>query len=265
MALLYPLIAAAVPPPPVLATADCEAPTYASDQLVCGDAELLALDRLLAAQIADRGAQDVSGIGDEDDLEWFQRSRHCAFETDHRDCLLAAYCLRLVLVGSFGGSLGADAMAPCNPATGDYLPAASFGRSGFAQPGAGVEALQGQRIRIWGFVDHVNIYGDTAAREILGEWWSGEGPAASSWRFNLKAAAADPPGASFAVHVPNDLLRDDLLRVFVADARNKRATRVFLQGQLELFDAPTQGARLTGLRLELKSSRDIRLDQPGLE
>jgi hypothetical protein len=261
MLLFGSLPAAAVPPPPVLATADCDAPSYASDQLVCGDAELLALDRLLAARIAERdGADDGYSDGDAD-LEWFQRSRRCAFEADHRECLLAAYCLRLVLVGSFGP----DVVALCNPATGNYLPASALSQSGFVRPGAGTENLQGREIRIWGFVDHGNLYGDAAAREILGEWCSGEGPAPGSWRFNLKAVADDPVGASFAVHIPDGPLRDDLLRVFVADARGGRATRVYLEGKLELFDAPTQGARLTGLRLELGSSRAIRLGRPGSE
>ncbi len=47
---------------------------------------------------------------------------------------------------------------------------------------------------------------------ILGDWWSGEGPDATTWRFNLKAEADDEVGHSFPVHVPNDPGRDDLLR-----------------------------------------------------
>lgn len=261
LCVLCPLRAWAVPPPPVQLTADCSAPTYASDQMVCADPGLRALDGLLAARIEARGevaAEDGRADSDED---WFQRSRRCAFEADHRDCLLAAYCLRLALVGL----LGPDVVALCNPAKGDYLPAAALSRSGFVRPGVGAEDLQGREIRVWGFVDHGNLYADAAAREILGEWWSGEGPAPGSWRFNLKAAADDPVGASFAVHILDDLLRDDLLRVFVADARGGRATRVYLEGKLDLFDAPTGGARLTGLRLELGSSRAIRLGSQGSE
>jgi hypothetical protein len=45
--------AQAIPPPPVQSVADCERPTYASDQLVCADAELLALDRELRDGLAD--------------------------------------------------------------------------------------------------------------------------------------------------------------------------------------------------------------------
>jgi uncharacterized protein len=261
MVLLAPLPAAAVPPPPAQVTADCDAPSYASDQLVCADAELRGLDRLLAKRIAERGARENGITGNDGDLEWFRRSRRCAFEADHRDCLRTAYCLRLALVSPFG----ADSSALCNPPTSGYLPAASLSRSGFARRDSRNEELRGRDIRVWGFVDHGNIYGDAAAREILGDWWSGDAPNADSWRFDLKAAADDPVGASFSVHVPVDLLRDDLLRVFVADARSGRATRVYLEGNLRQFDAPTGLTRLVGLRLELESSRAIGLWRPGPE
>ena len=62
------------------------------------------------------------------------------------------------------------------------------------------------------------------------------------------------------MHVPNDAGREDLLRRFVADARAGRPTKVFVQGKLLTFEAPTQVSNLTGLYLELGASRDIRHD-----
>ena len=85
---------------------------------------------------------------------------------------------------------------------------------------------------------------------------------AASWRFNLKARPGDETGESFAVHVRNDSGRAALLDAFVADARLRRPTKVFLQGRVFSFDAPTEGATLTGLHIEVLSSQDIRLATP---
>jgi hypothetical protein len=54
-------------------------------------------------------------------------------------------------------------------------------------------------------------------------------------------------------------------RQLAVQPQGGRATRVYLKGKLDLFDAPTGGARLTGLRLELGSSRAIRLGRQGSE
>jgi len=122
--------------------------------------------------------------------------------------------------------------------------------------------VHGQEIRVWGFVDHNNLYGDDRAKKILEEWWSGDGPNAASWRFNLKANEDDETGQSFPVHVPNDPWRDDLLRAFVADARAHRSTPVFVKGKLFTFAAPANVTFLTGLYIEVPSSQDILLEFP---
>jgi hypothetical protein len=122
--------------------------------------------------------------------------------------------------------------------------------------------LDGQEIKVWGFVDSGNIYGDADAKEILGALWSSEGPDAATWRFNLKADPDDKTGNSFPVLVPNDPGRDELLRAFVADANAQRPTRVFVTGKLHTFDAPTNTGALTGLTIELRSSNDILLEPP---
>ncbi len=148
-------------------------------------------------------------------------------------------------------------MAP----TSDYLPASTISRDGFATDAAAQRAADGTEIRLWGFVDHANLYGDADAQEILGEWWSGDGPNATSWRFNLMAHADDQAGQSFAVQVPNDEGRDELLRNFLADAEAQRPTKVFVTGRLFTFEAPTNVANRTGLVMELDSSQDIRLEE----
>ena len=145
---------------------------------------------------------------------------------------------------------------------GEYLPVSAIARGGFASDEWTAAEMQGRQVRLWGFVDQGNLYGDADAKRVLGEWWSGEGPDPDHWRFDLKAQANDPVGRSFPVLVPNDAGREDLLQRFVADARARRATRVFVRGRLSTFDAPTQIRDLTGLKLQLRSSQDIRLDPP---
>jgi uncharacterized protein len=251
-----PLAAAAVPPPPVQVTANCDAPAYASDFLVCADAALRQLDAVLAQVIVQRIGDSSESAARESDHDWFRRSRMCAFEADHRECLRAAYCARIALLS------GGNVPSSCDDQAGDYLAASSISSYGFARNHDQIRAWQGKTIRLWGFVDHQNLYGDESAREILGEWWSGYGPDSRTWRFNLKAKEDDPAGRSFAVFVAADPGRDKLLKVFLADARAGRPTKVYLEGSLSTFDAPANLRVLHGLRMELQTSRDIRLTLP---
>lgn len=138
-----------------------------------------------------------------------------------------------------------------------YLAASSISKDGFASNAEKVRSLNGQEVKLWGFVDPSNLYGDEDAREILGDWWSGAGPDAATWRFNLKAQADDAVGKSFAVTVPNDAGRDELLQRFVADAQAQRPTRVFVTGRLATFEAPSSDRVRTGLMLDVQSSSDI--------
>ena len=156
-------------------------------------------------------------------------------------------------------------MAGCDERVGSYIPAAAIARNGFLTDQRAAAEISGREIKLWGFVDHGNLYGDAGAKRILQEWWAGEGPDADAWRFDLKAEAGDAVGRSFAVHVPNDAERDHLLRALLADARARRPTRVFLKGRLFTFQAPTQISDLTGLYLEVASSRDVRLAAPNGE
>jgi hypothetical protein len=155
------------------------------------------------------------------------------------------------------------ALAGCGERVGEYLPVAAIARGGFVGDERTVAEVHGRDVRLWGFVDHGNLYGDAEAQRVLGEWWSGEGPDPAHWRFDLKAQADDPVGRSFAVLVPNDAGREDLLDRLVADARARRAMKVFVAGRLFTFHAPTQILDRTGLYLQLRSSQDLRLDPPG--
>ena len=153
-------------------------------------------------------------------------------------------------------------LAACQQQVGDYVAASSLSRNGFARDGAALREADGHVVKLWGYVDHGNLYGDAGAQAILGDWWSGEGLEASTWRFNLKANAGDAVGESFAVTVPNDEGRDALLRQFAADAQAGRPTKVFVTGRLATFDAPSSDRVRTGLTMDVQSSSDILLEAP---
>lgn len=156
----------------------------------------------------------------------------------------------------------AAALLGCGEPAGDYVAASAIAKGGIVRDREASPLAEGRTIRLWGYVDHANLYGDDGARTILADGWSGPGPDPTRWRFNLKAKAQDAPGHSFAVRVPNDEGRDEILRVFVADAREHRPTRVFLTGRLFTFAAPTNAVSLTGLYMELESSQAIRFRPP---
>jgi uncharacterized protein len=90
-------IPAAVPPPVEQRTANCIAPVFASDMLVCSDPELRALDDQLRTILAARAGIHPPGL-EEDDSQWFPRRSRCAFQEAHRACLLQAYRERLALL-----------------------------------------------------------------------------------------------------------------------------------------------------------------------
>lgn len=85
-------VAQAVPPPVVQQGANCSSPVYASDRLVCEDQELRAIDAEITrrSSVAD-AAELSSGSALESNETWFRRRSRCAFEADHRGCLLDAY------------------------------------------------------------------------------------------------------------------------------------------------------------------------------
>ena len=91
---------AATPPPTDQIAADCDAPTYASDMLVCAEPGLLALDRRMRDEWA---GVDVAGrisprAWVEAQALWFKRRSLCAFVEMHADCLKAAYAERIAVL-----------------------------------------------------------------------------------------------------------------------------------------------------------------------
>jgi len=110
LAALIPVIAlgtapvAAVPPPPEQVAANCEAPTYASDMLVCADADLRPLDARMREAWA--AVDFASVVAQEAWVEaqdaWFRRRSLCAFTERHADCLQAAYVERIAVLEALG-------------------------------------------------------------------------------------------------------------------------------------------------------------------
>ena len=92
--------AAAAPPPSEQFAANCAAPTYASDRLVCGDPLLRALDARLrdAWTAVDFDGVVAPGAWAEGQHAWFRRRSLCAFAALHAECLQAAYVERIAVL-----------------------------------------------------------------------------------------------------------------------------------------------------------------------
>jgi len=150
-------------------------------------------------------------------------------------------------------------LSGCDEPADGNIPASRIAEGGFASEPGRLQRWLDREIRLSGYVDHGNLYGDTAARQILQEWWGGDGPAPDVWRFDLKASPDDPVGHGFAVHVGSDAGTAELLRRLVDDARAGRPTWVSVRGRLRTFAAPTQAARLTGLYVVAGASSDVSL------
>lgn len=90
----------AIPPPPIQHAANCTSPTYASDQLVCSDPDLLAIDRAVAeaVQVVGDAVSSPNSPLVEAQEAWFRRRSLCARMATHKDCLMAAYADRLVVL-----------------------------------------------------------------------------------------------------------------------------------------------------------------------
>lgn len=129
-----------------------------------------------------------------------------------------------------------------NKQIGDYIAASSITKDGFAKNRNQMLKEQGKEIKIWGFVDHPNIFVDS-----------------TTWKFNIKAKQNDEVGKSFSVIVPNDQGKDALMKVFLADEKADRATRVFVKGKVFVFDAPSMWSSNTGISIKVKSTRDIQI------
>jgi uncharacterized protein len=87
---------AAIAAPIEQSTADCTIPTYATDRLVCSNAELSALDQTLARMLTDLPSQARGADNPwlEEQQNWFKRRSLCAFEESHLECARRAYRTR---------------------------------------------------------------------------------------------------------------------------------------------------------------------------
>lgn len=156
----------------------------------------------------------------------------------------------------------AAALPGCSQRIGDYTSVAAFSRNGFVRNTGQAKELVGKVVKAWGYVDYGNLTGDSEAKAVLGEWWGGEGPNASTWGFNMKAGPEVSTGRSFQVRVRNDDGRDDLLKEFARNAGANRPTLVFVKGRIHTFDAPLNITARTGLYLDVAFSSDITLRAP---
>lgn len=97
--------AKALPPPVEQYSADCAAPTYASDQLVCGDPQLLQLDGQMVAALAKAGADAIEPSSHliEAQANWLKRRSLCAMKAGHSECLVAAYGERIAVLRNLDG------------------------------------------------------------------------------------------------------------------------------------------------------------------
>jgi uncharacterized protein len=102
----------AVPPPPQQIAADCERPTYASDQRVCADPALRALDRQVRdawlALVASGPAQAVPAWIEAQEA-WLRRRSRCAFSERHTACLHTAYTERAAVLEAWRPAATAQA------------------------------------------------------------------------------------------------------------------------------------------------------------
>ena len=126
-----------VPPPLEQLQSECTRPQYASDTLVCGDAELRAADAQVATSANTPPPLAADAIW-EDQASWLRRRSLCAFKTDHRGCLIAAYAdRRAVLAASehdasqpmrCSGAWNGRTLARSTPAPGQSLTITENGR-----------------------------------------------------------------------------------------------------------------------------------------
>jgi len=137
---------------------------------------------------------------------------------------------------------------------GDYVPASSFSKKGFAKNREEALAHRGKVLKVWGYVDGGNVFPKD---------WGDNQP--GKWRFKLKAKPWDDVGQSFSIHIPVDDRHDELVALFEATDFADKPTRVFVTGELSTFDAPMNFVRKTGLIMDVNSSKDILLKVPTKE
>lgn len=109
--MLAPQPAAATPPPVAQVHAECAAPSYASDQLVCASPGLLAADGAMVAALERAGAAALAPASPQIEPQeaWLRRRSLCAMRQDHAACLAGAYADRTAVLGALSGRTARDA------------------------------------------------------------------------------------------------------------------------------------------------------------
>lgn len=156
-------------------------------------------------------------------------------------------------------------MEGCDRRIGDYRPLSSMvNRSGFAVDRRRALELEGQEIRIWGYVDSLNVYSNPVAEHVPAGWHrvhaSHDG--AEVLRFDLVTSPSGRAGSGIHVYLPNNEGARMLMKSLAADRAAGTSTRVFVRGNVFTFDAPTNLSRHIGLYIVVKSSKDVLLEHP---
>lgn len=146
---------AAAPPPMPQQSANCDRPTYASDQLVCVDAQLRAMDDQYRSLLGQQGVLASAAVWEED-LLWFRRRSRCAFEAEHRACLVQAYSDRIATVEAARSSAQAMSWRPV-PCDGPWQ-------------GITVRAIRGEADDRIVFRDAEGVLAVAAPMPALGHW-----------------------------------------------------------------------------------------------
>lgn len=108
--------AMAIPPPVEQYSANCQNPTYASDQLICSDEQLLSLDGKLVAILVFNPelTQRPDSAFFESQSAWLRRRSLCAMKDDHAACLRASYKDRVRVLQGVGQKIpGTVAVGRC--------------------------------------------------------------------------------------------------------------------------------------------------------
>jgi uncharacterized protein len=165
-ALLLSVSAQAVPPPIEQFTANCRAPVYATDQLVCGDRDLRVLDAAIAVATYTLGRAPVAGIAPwlEPQADWFKRRSRCAFEAAHRECATDAYDERMLVLSALSPA-GRPSMPAyrCGAVLATPVPAGALRLERKGKP-VGAAVRQSPRS---GWQPYIRLEGDEAEPSIV--------------------------------------------------------------------------------------------------
>lgn len=96
IALMWIALPSAVPPPIEQTEANCDAPVYASDSLICADIELRDEEQRISHLSAAFDGPASAWL--EPQSAWFKRRAMCAFQQRHRACILEANAERVAVL-----------------------------------------------------------------------------------------------------------------------------------------------------------------------